>query len=125
MRGADPTIAVEAVVARLEELADGGSVGLLYATAYAEDLQVCALLKKMLEARGVPAILASPTAPHVQNGALVIGRTEVRALYRFFPTEWMAGQKNVDDIARAIESGRVRTLSSFAHIYTQSKVSFA
>jgi hypothetical protein len=37
----------------------------------------------------------------------------------------MAGQRNLDAIARAVETGRVRTLSSFAHVYTQSKLAFA
>src|SRR5262249_14530849 len=36
-----------------------------------------------------------------------------------------SGQRNVTDIARAVEFGRVRTLTSFAHIYCQSKLAFA
>jgi glutathione synthase/RimK-type ligase-like ATP-grasp enzyme len=37
----------------------------------------------------------------------------------------MEGQRNVSAIAQAIASKRVRTLSSFAHVYTQSKLSLA
>jgi hypothetical protein len=37
----------------------------------------------------------------------------------------MSGQRNVADIARAIESGRVRTLTSPGHIFAQSKLAFA
>jgi hypothetical protein len=37
----------------------------------------------------------------------------------------MDGQANVGDIAVAIRSGRVRTLTSFSHIYAQSKLAFA
>jgi hypothetical protein len=49
----------------------------------------------------------------------------VRALYRYFPTEWMTGQRNVEALARAIEAGALRTLTGFAHIFTQSKFAFA
>ncbi len=123
--GANPTVGADAVVDKLLALARGKAVGLLYATAYAEDLQICALLKRMLEQRGAQAFLASPTAPRLRNGELMIGRTPIGALYRFFPTEWMDGQGNVDDIVRAVESGAVRTMTSFQHIFTQSKLGFA
>jgi hypothetical protein len=49
----------------------------------------------------------------------------VTALYRFFPTEYMEGQKNLDDIATAVRTGRVRTLSGFCNVYAQSKFAFA
>jgi glutathionylspermidine synthase len=113
------------LVSRLRELADGGAVGILHATGYAEDLQVCALVARELQRAGTRAILAPPTAPRLRGGDLCIHGAPVRALYRYFPTEWMSGQRNVPDIARAVEFGRVRTLTSFAHIYTQSKLAFA
>ncbi|HEX8793082.1 MAG TPA: hypothetical protein VF765_19190, partial [Polyangiaceae bacterium] len=121
----DPTHVVPRLVARLRELADGGAVGILHATGYAEDLQVCALVARELERAGTQAILAPPTAPHFRRGDLCIHGRPVRALYRYFPTEWMSGQRNVGDIARAIEAGRVRTLTSPGHIFAQSKLAFA
>jgi hypothetical protein len=96
----------------------------LFATAYAEDLQVCALLQRKLDEMGVRAILASPTAPRARRGQIVIGNTPVRVLYRYFPTEWMEGQKNVSGIAEAVAAGRLKTLTGFGHIYTQSKFAF-
>jgi hypothetical protein len=123
--GHDPTRVVPALVERLRGLADGGAVGVLHATGYAEDLQVCALVARELERAGTRAILAPPTAPRLRGGDLCIHGRPVRALYRYFPTEWMSGQRNVPDIARAVEFGRVRTLTSFAHIYCQSKLAFA
>jgi hypothetical protein len=125
LRGHDPTHVVERLVARLRAIADGGAVGIVHATGYSEDLQVCALVARELERAGTKAILAPPTAPRLRGGDLCIGGRPVRALYRYFPTEWMSGQRNVDDVARAIESGRVRTLTSPAHIFTQSKLAFA
>ena len=123
--GHDPTHVVPELVGRLRTLADGGAVGLLHATAYAEDLQVCALLARELERAGTRAILAPPTGVRLRGGDLLIGAEPVRALYRFFPTEWMAGQRSVEAIARAVEACNVRTISSFAHVFAQSKLAFA
>jgi glutathionylspermidine synthase len=123
--GHDPTHVLEELVAALARLSGGGSVGLLHATAYAEDLQVCAFIARALEKAGVPAILSPPTAPRLRGGDLCIHGRPVRALYRYFPVEWMAGQRSVGAIAGALESGRVRTLTSFSHAFTQSKLAFA
>jgi glutathionylspermidine synthase len=123
--GHDPTHVVERLVTRLRQLARGGAVGILHATGYAEDLQVCALVARELEARGTRAILAGPTAPAWHDGDLCIHGEPVGALYRYFPIEWMAGQRNLEAIARAVAAGRVRTLTGFAHAFTQSKLAFA
>jgi hypothetical protein len=123
--GHDPTHVVARLVDQLRRLADGGAVGIVHATAYAEDLQVCALVARELERAGTRAILAPPTAPHLRAGEVCVRGEPVRALYRYFPTEWMTGQRNIDGLARAIEAGSLRTLTSFAHIFTQSKFAFA
>jgi glutathionylspermidine synthase len=123
--GRDPTHVLDELAARLRTLAAGGAVALLHATGYAEDLQVCALVARALERAGTRAILASPLALHLRGGDLCIGGEPVRALYRYFPIEWMAGQRNLDAIVHAVESGRVRTLSSFAQAFVQSKLALA
>ncbi|HEY3819739.1 MAG TPA: glutathionylspermidine synthase family protein [Polyangiaceae bacterium] len=128
--GDDPTHMLESLADRLTALAalpgePPGAVALVYATAYAEDLQVCAIVQRMLQRRGTRAILVSPLAPRFDTGELRVGPEIVRALYRYFPTEYMDGNPNVDGICQAVRAGRVRTLSSFAHMYTQSKYAFA
>lgn len=120
----NPTVVVRTLCERLALLARGKTVALVYATAYAEDLQVCALLKRELEAMGQRAVLAPPTAPRERDGRVFVGRDEIGALYRYFPAEYMEGQNNLPGLARAIESGALRTLSSFSQIYLQSKASF-
>jgi Glutathionylspermidine synthase preATP-grasp len=122
-RGRNPTILMRALASRIEELAtdaDGkrGAVGLIFAT-------VCAFVKRALEERGIKAILAPPTAPRYRNGKLMIGSTEIRALYRYSPAEYMEGQSNVPDLVEAILAGKVRTISSFSQIFMQSKLAFA
>jgi glutathionylspermidine synthase len=128
--GDDPTHMLESLADRLTALAElpgepPGVVALVYATAYAEDLQVCAIIQRILQRRGTRAILVSPMAPRFDTGELRVGAEIVRVLYRYFPTEYMDGNPNVEGICRAVRAGRVRTLSSFAHMYTQSKYSFA
>ncbi len=128
--GRDPTTMVEDLAARLAELARGddgaaGPVGMMFATAWSEDLQICALLKRVLARGGVPTVLGPPTGPRLTKGALTIGGTPVRALYRYFPTEYMEGQANLDDLVAALEGGLVRTVPSFSTMYAQSKLSFA
>jgi glutathionylspermidine synthase len=129
-QGTNPTNMLAALAAQLTLLArppdkPPGVVGLVHATAYAEDLQVCAIVQRMLERRGTRAILMSAVAPRFERGELRVGAEIVRVLYRYFPTEYMDGQTNLDGICRAIRERRVRTLSSFAHMYTQSKLSLA
>jgi hypothetical protein len=49
----------------------------------------------------------------------------VSVLYRFYPLEYMCGQKNIDVLAAAVERGQLVGYSSFAHIYAQSKLAMA
>jgi hypothetical protein len=127
--GSNPTTLLEDFAERLAVAArreDGqGDVGMIFATAWAEDLQICALLKRALARMGVNAIFAPPTAPRLHDGALTVGGKPIRALYRYFPTEYMEGQSNLEDLALAVERGLVRTVPSFCQMYAQSKLAFA
>jgi glutathionylspermidine synthase len=123
--GHNPTHALEELVERLAVLAEGAAVGLVYATAYAEDLQVCALLQRLLAERGVCALLTPATALRLKGGVLTVRSEPVRVLYRYLPTEYMEGQDNLADIVHALRSGAVRSVTSFAHVYMQSKLAFA
>ncbi len=124
--GVNPTNVVEKLCDALIELSRGeGAIALIYATAYAEDLQVCALIHRELVRRGAAALLASPTALRRKGKGLCIGPQKISVLYRYFPTEYMEGQRNLSAILDAVASGSVRTLSNFAEIFTQSKLAFA
>lgn len=129
-QGLNPTTVLAELTARLAALADRpgpgrGTVALLYATAYAEDLQVCALIERALRERGVHTRRCPATAPRWQGDAVYVGPTPVAALYRFFPMEYMDGQRNLEGLIAAVASRRLKTLSSFSHIYSQSKLAFA
>jgi glutathionylspermidine synthase len=127
-RGAEnPTTVVEAMAGRLAELAGpGGTIAMLHATAFADDLQVCALVRRALEPLGVRAHLAPPTAPKLDGqGRLTLRGEPLAALYRYFPAELMEGQDNLDDLCAALASRAIRTFPSPAGIYSQSKVAFS
>lgn len=121
----DPTTVVDATAQRLAALSGGDAVALLHATGYAEDLQVCALLQAALGRLGVEGLRCAPTAPLFDGERVRVRGRAVGALYRFFPTEGMEGQRNAGALADALELGKVRTFSSFSHLFAQSKVSLA
>jgi glutathionylspermidine synthase len=128
--GSNPTTMLEDLAGHLATIArtpegEQGEVGMIFATAWSEDLQICALLKRTLARMGVTATFAPPTGPRLVDGALTIGGRPVRALYRYFPTEYMEGQGNLEDLAVAVEQGLVRTVPSFCGMYAQSKLAFA
>jgi hypothetical protein len=86
---------------------------------------VAAMIERRLRSAGIRAVRSSPSALHLRGDDLCLRDEPVRALYRYFPTEWMTGFPNVAPIVRAVASGRVRTISSFAHVFCQSKLSLA
>lgn len=126
--GASPSRVVSAMATRLAELVrqtGGDTVALLFATAYAEDLQVAALVARALRRHGLQTILTSPTAPKLAADGVTVRGRPVAALYRFFPTEGMTGQANLPGLTEAIASGRLRSFSSFSELLVQSKLSMA
>lgn len=124
--GINPTTVIDKLCQELIALAQNeGAIALIYATAYAEDLQVCALIQRELQRRGATAILAPPTALRRKGKGLFVGKQSVSVLYRYFPTEYMEGQRNLSAIIDAVSLGHVKTLSNFSAIFAQSKLAFA
>jgi glutathionylspermidine synthase len=127
----DPTNVTPRLVDRLIAMSGGtgsprGVIGLVFATAYAEDLQICALLQRMIKERGGRAVRMPATAlMENARGELSYRGEKVAVLYRFYPLEYMEGQKNIDAIARATERGELASMSSFAQIHAQSKLAMA
>jgi glutathionylspermidine synthase len=108
----------------VEAFADADSVGLLYATAFSEDLQHMLILEKWLVAAGHPVVLGSPAhlAPRLLGGAKVMGRP-VDALFRFYPGEWMPRLPNFD-VWRRLGPG-LPMMNPLRHMVRQSKKIFA
>lgn len=120
----DPTVIAGRVADWL--VAHDGLVAFVYATAYAEDLQVCALLERLVRERGGRTVRLSPTQLRAGgDGGLAYRGERIAAMYRFYPLEYMAGQANLDAIVAATASGKVACLSSFGLIHAQSKLAMA
>jgi len=124
------TTVVDALADRLVAASGGpgspkGVVALVFATAYAEDLQVCALVERAVRARGGVAVRTPPTALAVHDGRCLLGGKPVAVLYRFYPTEHFADLPIAAELPPLLASGALTSLSSFVVMYAQSKVAFA
>jgi glutathionylspermidine synthase len=117
--------AVEALADALVAKAKGGLIALAYATGYAEDLQICAIVERLVRERGGRTVRVSPTMlKSVGDGVGVRGQ-QIAVLYRFYPLEYMIEQRNLDAIEAAVRNRTLVTMSSFAHIHAQSKLAMA
>jgi hypothetical protein len=128
--GYDPTIVAAALADRLVSLSGGqgsprGAIGIVCATAYAEDLQVCALVERLVKDRGGRAIRLPATGPQEDGDGVAYRGQRLSVLYRFFPLEYMEEQTNIGALARATERGTLASVSSFAAIHAQSKLAMA
>jgi hypothetical protein len=129
----DPTVVAAALADRLVALSGGpgsprGVVALVFATGYAEDLQICAFLERLVRERGGRTAKVAPTALSSELGPrnrVLLRGEPVSVLYRFYPLEYMGGQKNVAALARATEAGTLASVSTMAAIYAQSKLAMA
>ena len=129
--GENPTTVAHRLADRLVEMSGGpgsprGAVGLVTATAYAEDLQICALLERMVKERGGRAMRIPITGPKADaSGGVSFRGQRLSVLYRFYPTEYMIGQANISALAEATERGELAAMSSFSVIHSQSKLAMA
>src|SRR5205085_7057499 len=121
--GHDPTTVAARLADELVALSGGrgsprGIVAILYATAFAEDLQVCALVERMVNERGGRARRVPPTAPKADGDGVSVGGERISVLYRFYPLEYMEEQRNVAALARATERGTLASVSAFSAIHS-------
>jgi len=82
----------EVYVDRLVEafaLQRGARVGLVHATAYSDDWQQMAFLKRLLEARGIEAFGTAPTSVTLDSGQMMVEGARLDAALRFFPGDWL------------------------------------
>lgn len=73
------------------------SIAFVHASAYSDDRQVVTCLAREIERRGGKAVLVDPSQVHWKDNRAFIRSNwfngEVRALYRFFPAEWLPNLK--------------------------------
>ncbi|MEK6975443.1 MAG: glutathionylspermidine synthase family protein [Candidatus Thermoplasmatota archaeon] len=104
----------------LVRLAGDGPVGLAYATAYAEDLQVVELLARLLATQGVRSVLASPAHLEVNGAQVRLAGQDVATVFRFFPADWLTALPNWQDWGR-LGATEVPLRNPLACAVTQTK----
>jgi glutathionylspermidine synthase len=128
--GRDPTTVAPRLADRLVALSGGrgsprGAIGLVCATAFAEDLQVCAIVERLIKERGGRALRVPVTGPKESGDGVAYRGERLAVLYRFYPLEHMEEQANVAALARATERGELASVSAFSVIHAQSKLAMA
>lgn len=101
-----------------------GPLGMVYATAYAEDLQVVHLIADLLRTQGIEVEFGSPAHVRESGGAVTLNGRTVSRLYRFFPAEWFPLLPNAASW-HAHDSWDAAVVNPFASAWTQSKACFA
>jgi hypothetical protein len=65
------------------------TLGVLYATGYAEDAQVACVLRELLRRRGIRVIIGAPTnLAFAGDGSASLFGERVEVIYNYFPTSW-------------------------------------
>ncbi len=82
--------------ALVDTLKPFGSIGLLYATAYTDDLQQIALIADWLRAESVEAVTGSPANLVYDGGQAMVFDQPVDALFRYYPGDWISELPNLD-----------------------------
>ena len=98
------------------------SVGMVFATAFSEDLQHCSVLSRWLRACGHRTVHASPEhLRHHWAGPRLAG-VPIQGVFRFYPGEWFTLLSNLVDWRRALPG--LYMMNPPARLLSQSKRSF-
>jgi hypothetical protein len=108
----------------INSIPPGTTVGIVYATGYAEDLQHMLILSDLLRTRGIHVVLASPEHLTCRRfGKPHLMETRVDWILRFFPGEWFHYIEDLRAWQRAIT--KVPVINPLSRLIRQSKGLFA
>jgi len=99
------------------------SIGLVYPTAYSEDLQQVALIADWLREAGHTAVAGSPANLTMTRGRARLFDQPIEALFRYFPGEWIGDLPNFEHWRQA--SAVLPMMNSLAALVAQSKRFYA
>lgn len=97
-------------------------VGFIYATAFSEDLQHCAVLDKWLTQLGHRTVRAGPDQLRRKWTGTYLGDRRIEGLFRFYPGEWLGLMPNARDWVRALP--KLCLMNPPVRMLSQSKKSF-
>ena len=98
-------------------------IGLVYATAYSEDLQQITLIADWLREAGHQAVCGSPANLVMDGDSASLFGEPVDALFRYFPGEWLGDLPNAGDWFAA--SANVPMINALTALVAQSKRFYA
>ncbi len=107
----------------LESIPATGTIALIYATGYSEDLQHMLILQTILQQRQQPAILYSPRHLKHRWGKFTVDGQSVAGFVRFYPGEWFRLLDNRRHWLHAVK--RLPMLNPLRRLISQSKSVFA
>jgi hypothetical protein len=120
-----PGLSFEGEIRRalIEALAPWQNIGLVYATGYSIDLQQTALIADWLRQAGHQVVMGSPANLSMSGAQARLFDTQIEALFRYFPGEWIGDLPNFDHWQQA--TGRLPMMNSLSALIAQSKRFYA
>lgn len=120
----NPATAVAASLVRGGE-SPAPTVAMVHASAYSDDRQVAAYLGAEVEKLGGKPVLVDPSQLR-WNGSRTFAdaewcKSEVHAIYRFFPAEWLPNLRRSCSWPRYFEAASLRQCNPGAALVSQSK----
>ena len=98
------------------------AVGMVFATAFSEDLQHCSVLARWLRDCGHRTLHASPEQLRAHWAGPKLAGVPVQGVFRFYPAEWLPLLSNLPDWIRALP--RLQMMNPPLRLVSQSKRSF-
>ena len=109
--------------ALVDTLQPYGRIGLVYPTAYTEDLQQIALIADWLRADSLEAVTGSPANLVFDGDQAMMFDQPVDALFRYYPGDWIGELPNLDAWEKAARS--LPMVNNLAALAAQSKRFYA
>jgi hypothetical protein len=100
-----------------------GTVALMYATGYSEDLQHMLVLDSLLRSRGQETVLCSPSHLRAKGGRPAVNGRPIGAAVRFYPGEWFPLLPNLAAWKRLLPG--LKMINPLGRLIRQSKRLFA
>ncbi len=100
-----------------------GTVALMYATGYSEDLQHMLVLESLLRDRVQKTVFCAPAHLEMRRSRPIVGGEPISAVVRFYPGEWFRYLSNCRTWRRVLPE--LPVMNPFGRLISQSKRVFA
>lgn len=101
------------------------AVGLVFATGYAEDLQVASLVSDAFSAAGARVVLGNPDNLRFADGRCELFGQPLDAVWRYYPGDWLAELRHRKTLVPALARAELLHTNPWDALAMQSKNLFA